>query len=155
MRSSLIWLLSWFMGLRILERDCWSIVNKVVWINCIPFNNAGVFLFPKTFLSPERSLTTPEKIVYHLDSFGRLGNGLVVFLWYSYRLHNINSSSYSEIMGIRILLDSFSLYIVNIYSRSSCVSADFTDISRPVWTDRYYGWLQLIPLAMEWLCGFL
>lgn len=103
--------------------------NKVGWLNYILFSNLDTLVFQ--FLSLGRLLVIPEFLFNRLDIHNRPDGGLFIAVYSSFPsvlLKIITSSSNNEITGICIKLESFSLNIVNNYSRWVPVSVDIAKI---------------------------
>lgn len=100
------------MSLRILQWKCRKFFYKLVWFICTLIYKRDILGFQETFLSPERSVVIQEKIVYRLKKLSRPGDGLLIAVICSLSsvwFNKIKSNSNNEVMGMRNLLDSFSL----------------------------------------------
>lgn len=101
------------MCLRILQWSCGNIINKLFWFIDTLFINSESVVLQENFPNPESFIIIKVKIVFRR---GRSSSYWSYFLLFQF--NKINSSSNSEIMGIRKLLNYYFLNILYIYFHS-------------------------------------
>lgn len=91
------------MGIKIIQWNCHSLTNKLLWLSCPPFSMADVLVFQESFLSLDKSVSIPGITFYRSDRLGRLGGRLAIAVNNTWSSASINLSGFSftnEFMGV-------------------------------------------------------
>ena len=123
------------MGFTMIQWNCRSLSNKLEHFKCPPFSSSHVLILQETFLNPDKHAQFDHKTVYRLDRANRPGGGLLIAVHSSiasYPLTFHSSTHGNEIMGVRILLSTGPINIINVYSPTGQVSHDLLRVSSSI-----------------------
>ena len=117
----------------IIQWNCRSIRNKMIWMNNAPFSKVDCLVFQETFLKDDLPCFFPGKIVYRADRFSRQGGGLLIAVnttFSSFLISGLECAADNEIMGVRIKIGSSFLNVINFYSKSGSALRELECISQ-------------------------
>lgn len=122
----------YFYGYRNITMERRSILNKLPWLHRTPFSTADILVLQETFLTHDKTLTIPDKVIYRLGRLGRPGGGLFIEVnatWPSLQLNFDSLNLTNELLGIRVFRSPTPLNIINVYSSSGLVVDDLTKVT--------------------------
>lgn len=117
----------------LLQWNCRSLCNKMVWMNSGPFSKVDCLVLQETFLKQDNICSFPGKVVYRADRPSRPGGGLLIAVnnaFSSSLISGIDCHEDNEIMGVRIKLRTTFVNVINVYSKAGSVMQDLHRLSQ-------------------------
>lgn len=108
------------MSVEIIQWNCRSLKNKLLWIQQKLFCAANILVFQETFLSQNDHIHILNKAIFRNDRTDGRGGGLLIAVdkkFPAQEIHFPNSpASSNQVLIVKVHVDNWNLTIANIYS---------------------------------------